>query len=442
MPGAGKRIEEGREMKLLAFMMDALCASDAEYMKTLPHFGPVFEKGSYVREMMPVHPALTYVCHTSIVTGKYVRGHGIAHNEILARGGRTGAPWHSMKKDIHAPTLLDLAGQKGMTTCSISWPVTGGADYTYNMPMIVPYDYHGYHPEKWLEGAASEELMSRYFWKFGRYLKGEDRSLDLFTMALAPQIIEDYGQPDVMFVKMCDLDSVRHTYGVYHPKTREQLHKHDEELGVLLEEIRRHGDPDDTNIVLMGDHGQTDVEDVLYINELFREHGLLETDGRGNVTSFAAFGHSTGLACLVEVGDPADEQMKKAVRSFLESLRKDEKIRLRQVLDAGEADEQYGLRGPFDFVIESDRDISFSERVDTGSLWGSRIPGDHKIGAATHGSRPDRVEMTLFAACGPAVRQGIRIPRASLVDEAPTMARMIGLKMKDTDGRVLEEMLR
>ena len=46
--------------KLLVFMIDALCSSDIEYMKTLPNFKTIIENGSYVHHLYPVHPALTY----------------------------------------------------------------------------------------------------------------------------------------------------------------------------------------------------------------------------------------------------------------------------------------------------------------------------------------------------------------------------------------------
>ena len=194
---------------------------------------------------------------------------------------------------------MDYARDAGLSNCSLSLPVSGAADLDFLFPMIVPYDYYGYEPEKWLEGTASENLMDAYFWKYGRYLRGQDRSLDLFTMAVAPDLIEDFGQPDVMLVKMCDLDSVRHTYGVYTEETHEQLRKHDQEFGVLLETIRRYGDFENTNFVILGDHGQTDVEDVLNINRLLVKEGFIKLDEAGIVESFEAFGHSTGLACLI-----------------------------------------------------------------------------------------------------------------------------------------------
>ena len=169
--------------KVLVFCMDALCACDVEEMRTMPHFGPYLEKAAVVKHINPVWPALTYCCHTSIITGCYVDRHGVENNEKLKRGGFWNQPWYGKKADVKVPTLLDRAREHGMTTCSISWPVSGGADYDMNMPMIVPYHYQGWDPDPYLEGMATKNLMDRYFYKHGRYIKGADRSLDLLTMA-------------------------------------------------------------------------------------------------------------------------------------------------------------------------------------------------------------------------------------------------------------------
>ena len=284
--------------------------------------------------------------------------------------------------------------------------------------------------------------MQRYFYKHGRFLKGPDRSLDLYTMALALDILEDFEQPDVMLVKMCDLDSVRHTFGVFHENTKVQLHRHDEELGALMEGLRRKGMLEHTNIVVLGDHGQTDIHDVLLMNVLFKKHGLLEADGQGNVTHFDAFCHSTGLAGFIEVRDPQDDAMMQKVRGLLESLKEDADIQLSTVMDARQAEEAFGVCGPFDFVIESALPISFGENAAGELCWGSRQPGDHKIGAATHGGTPRREQVTTFFAWGPAVKQAVVSGHRPMVDEAPTMARMLGLNMEHVDGRPIEEILR
>ena len=428
--------------KLLVFCIDALCARDAEEMQKMPHFGPYMEKASRVASIEPVWPALTYCCHTSILTGCYVARHGITHNEKLRRGGVFGEPWFCMKSDVKTPTLLDAARAHGLTACSLSWPVSGGADYEMNMPMIVPYHYTGWEPEKWLRGTATDNLMQRYFHKHGRHIKGPDRSLDLYTMALALDILEDFEQPDVMLVKMCDLDSARHTYGVYNAHVSDQLRKHDEEFGAIIETLRRKGTLDETNIVILGDHGQTDVEDVLLINVLLRQAGFIRTDADGKVESFDAIAHSTGLCAYIELSDPHDAALKAAVREYLGSLMHDGRIKLAYVMDADEALERFGVAGPFDFIIESTLPISFGERLDCESVWASKIPGDHKTGAATHGGSPSREELTTFMAAGPDVATGVVVQRRSMVDEAPTMAKMLGFTMQGTDGKAIDEILR
>lgn len=58
--------------KLLVFCIDALCASDIQIMRQMPHFGPLLRNGALVEKIAPVFPALTYSCHTSILTGTYV----------------------------------------------------------------------------------------------------------------------------------------------------------------------------------------------------------------------------------------------------------------------------------------------------------------------------------------------------------------------------------
>ncbi|MBP3890714.1 MAG: alkaline phosphatase family protein [Solobacterium sp.] len=430
--------------KLFVFMIDALCSSDIELMKTLPHFKQVIEEGSYVEHLYPVHPALTYCCHTSIVTGKYVDGHGITNNEFLKRGVGSSDVWFGKKEEVKAPTLLDYAREAGLTTCSLSWPVSAGADYTYNMPMIVPYHYHGDHPEEYLYGNATDNLMDAYFWKYGRYLKGANHNLDAYTMAIAPDLIRDFGQPDVMFVKMCDLDTMRHHYGVHHEMVDEQLQKHDEEFGVLVESLKRYGDYEHTNFVIMGDHGQTDIEDVLNMNKVLQLAGFMKTDEEGKIISYDAYAHSAGLTCFIELANPNDAKMEQRVKEFLEGLKEDTEIQLAYVLDKKEMKETYHLEGPFDFVIESKRNISFDfrENMQMKGIFRSKEPGDHIIGAATHGGSPHRAEHTLFLACGPSIKQGVILKEADMVDEAVTMAAMTGFAMPNTDGKILKDILK
>lgn len=425
--------------KVLVFCIDALCLSDVEEMKNMPHFGP-FLKDAAVVGIEPIFPAVTYPCHTSILTGCTVKKHGIVSCEKIYRGGYFDMPWYREKEEVLVPTLLDLAREQGLTTCSLAWPVSGGADYDLNMPMYVPYEYTGWEPEKYLEGKASAELMDRYFYKHGRYIKGPDRSLDLLTMALALDILEDYPQPDIMLVKMCDLDGYRHELGVHHPRVSEQLRKHDQEFGSLLEALRRKGTLEDTNIIILGDHGMTDYQDICHLNVLLRKNGFIRVNEEGKIESFDALIHSCGLAAYVEMANPEDREMHEKVRAFLESLKDDPEIMLDYVLDKEEADRLFGVDA-FEFYIESKLPISFGNEYAPDSIWGSQQGLRDRNYGGDHGGSPKREEITVFLAKGPNVRPVHLQHRHSMVDEAPTMARMLGFTMEDVDGTAIEEIL-
>jgi len=425
--------------KLMVLCIDALCDTDIAYMKTLPHFGWMLENGSLVQQVEPVYPALTYPCHVSILTGVYPCRHGIPHNEMV-EPGVAHPPWYRLRRDVKAKYFLDYAKEHGYTTCALNWPLTGGAEFDLNMPMILPFGYEG-DALPFYEGYATEELLDRYYWKYGWLLPNTKVSLDLYTMMLALDIIRDYNQPDVMLVKLCDLDSVRHDQGVDTPSARRCLAWHDAQFGALLESVRRYGDIDHTNFVVLGDHGQTDVERVLNFNRVLREHGLLSLDADGRLADYDAYCHSAGMSGWIQLKNPDDAATYNRVHQLLMSIKGDPRYAIDFVFTKAEAVEQFGLTGPFDFIIESTQPVSFGY-VLADELFVKASPGDYKTAMATHGGLPQREHQTTLFACGPSVRRGAVVERGRLVDEAPTMAHMLGFDMPDVDGRVIKEIVK
>lgn len=430
--------------KLLVFMIDALCETDVAYMRTLKNFGWILENGALVREMLPVYPSFTYPCHVSIMTGCYPNKHGIPHNEHV-KAGVYPVPWYSKRNMVKKKFLAEYAKEHGYSTCLINWPVSEGADVDINLPMCLPPRYRGDNPRMFYEGSTSKEVLDRYFWKYGYLLCGCNKilnsSYDDFTNAVSPDIIRDYGQPDVMFVKMCDLDTVRHKMGVDNDSAKLQLQKHDCELGVLMESIRRYGDFEHTNFIIMGDHGQTDVERVLNFNRVLQEKGLQKLDENGHLESFDAYCHSTGGCGWIELSNPADEELRQKVYRVLLEAKDSGKYGLGYVFTKEEADERFHLTGPFDFIIEGEEPLSFGYDP-AAPLFTKAAPGDYKTAPGTHGGLPWRDHRTTFFACGPAFKKGAVIEQACLVDEAPTMAKILGFEMEDVDGKCLDDILR
>ncbi|MGI6740586.1 MAG: alkaline phosphatase family protein [Brevefilum sp.] len=426
--------------KLLVFCLDALCTSDLDYMKTLPNFSWVFENGSYVKHAEPVYPSLTYPCHVSILTGNYVNKHQVPHNEIVAIG-KMNQPWYNQRSDVKSETLLDVAKKHGYSTCSLSWPVTGGAGFDLNMPMIVPIGYTGYEPIQFLVGNATEELLEKYYEKHGHFLMGEDRSLDKYTMALALDILKDYPQPDIMLVKMCDLDSAHHEHGVHHPKVNEQLDLHDQQFGQILDLVRTNGDFENTNFVILGDHGQSDITEGININVLLKQNGFITVDDQDNFVDFEAYGHSASLSAWIELKDNSDAATYERVYNFLNDLVQEKKFGIGHLYTRQEAEDLFNLTGPLDFIIEGEKPVAFSSTLEGESIYDKPEYKGFPALKASHGGLPWKDETTAFIACGPGVKRGVVIDRCSIVDEAPTMAAMMGFEMHDIDGKILTEIL-
>lgn len=430
--------------KLLVFMIDALCETDVAYMRMLKNFGWMLENGALVREVLPVYPSFTYPCHVSIMTGCYPDKHGIPHNEQVKAGVHP-VPWYNKRSMVKRKLFAEYAKEHGYSTCLINWPVSDGADVDINLPMCLPMGYRGDDPQSFYESATSKEVLDRYFWKYGYLLCGCNKvlnnSFDDFTNAVSPDIIRDYGQPDVMFVKMCDLDTVRHKMGVDHDAAKLQLQKHDCELGVLMESIRRYGDFEHTNFIVMGDHGQTNVKRVLNFNRVFQEKGFQKLDENGHLESFDAYCHSTGGSGWIELRDPDDETLRQNVYRLLLEVKDSGEYGLGYVFTKEEAKERFHLTGPFDFIIEGEEPLSFGYDP-AAPLFTKTAPGDYKTAPGTHGGLPWRDHRTTFFACGPAFKKGAVVERACLVDEAPTMAKILGFEMDDIDGKCLDDLLR
>ncbi len=426
--------------KLVVFCLDALCSLDVSYLKTLPNMGWVVQNGSYVLHAEPIYPSLTYPCHVSILTGNYVDRHGIPHNEIV-KAGHPNQPWYNQRSDIKCPTLLDVAKSQGFSTCSISWPVTGGADFDLNMPMIVPINYTGNHPIQFFENNATDELLETYYESYAHFLIGEDRNLDQFTMALALDIIRDYQQPDVMLIKMCDLDSVRHVNGVTHPAVNAQLKKHDQQFGEIINQIKKYGAFDETNFVILGDHGQSDITQAINLNVLLKEAGFIQVDDAGKLVDFDAYAHSASLSAWIELKDPSDTITKENLGRFLFSLLENENYGIGHVYTQEQALDQFHLMGPFDFIVEGQRPISFNSSLQTNSVFGVPEYSGYASLKASHGGLPYKDETTTFIACGPNVRKGAVVDQRSIVDEAPTMAAFLGLNFNDISGKLIQDFI-
>lgn len=427
--------------KLIVFCLDALCTSDIELMKKYPSFNTILSEGSLVKHIEPVYPSLTYPCHCSIITGVTVDKHQVLHNEKVEVENKS-APWYNQRSDMKVDTIFDIAKKHGINAGAISWPVMGKADIDYNMPMIVPISYSGDNPKQFYEDNASQVMLNDYFDKYAHRLVGKDRSLDLFTMDVALNMLRDNVQPDMFFIKMCDLDTVKHIHGVYADEVDTQLKQHDDELTQIINLLKNNGTYENTNIVILGDHGQSDIKRNLNMNVLLKENCFIRVDDNGELIDYDAYCHSASLSAWITLKNPADDSMRQKVYDFLLKCKNDESLNIGHLFTKLEAKQLFGLEADIiDFVIEGKETMSFGTTLEGHDLFKKYLPKEYHNSKASHGHMPSKDETTTLFGSGPNIKKGSIIERRSMVDIAPTLSAIMNFSMDNVDGKVIDEFI-
>lgn len=95
------------------------------------------------------------------------------------------------------------------------------------------------------------------------------------------------------------------------------------------------------------------------------------------------------------------------------------------------------LSGPFDFVLETDGYTKF------GFDWNGKeiesFPmGLYEAERGGHGFHPDKGPRPVFLAVGPDIDERKVIEHATLVDGAPTYAKIMGVSLNNADGHPID----
>lgn len=439
---------ETQRNKLLVISMDALGAMDAPYFKELPGFKRFLQKASYCFNVSSVYPSITYPAHTSIVTGCYPKKHGIVNN-LRRQFGRPNPDWFWQRKYIRTTTFYDEALAAGMTVASFLWPVTAKSKITWNMPEIFANRPWSNQILTSLNNGSPlfQAAMQKYF---GHIRQGRTQpALDNFVMECLKLTLEKK-QPDVTLVHLTDLDSQRHLYGTRSPQARDAIVRHDARLRGIFEILERAGLYDRTNLIVLGDHYQKDTTKAIHVNYWFMQKGWITLRGN-NIHQWQAYCQNCDGSAYVYIrkgcGHIRDE-----VRELLDTLAADSDSGIEQVIGGKDA-AAMGADPHCSFMLEArdgyyfqdslngpERAVVFPEGVPDGE----KLPDPASLPMhATHGYFPGKPGyQTVFMAAGPDIREHVEIPSMCLVDEGPTMAKLLGLTLPAADGRILTSILK
>jgi predicted AlkP superfamily pyrophosphatase or phosphodiesterase len=421
--------------------VDALNSLDFPQINGLPAFKKLLNQGSYAKEVISVYPSLTYPAHTSIVTGTYPLEHGIIANTLFQPGVKS-PDWFWYHKDIKVPTLYDIARRFGLRTGALLWPVTAGAKINYNLPEIWP-NHPGQNQVLLVLTNGSPWYILDLNFRFGKLMNGTHQpELDDFVTESACRTILTK-RPNLMMIHLTDVDYHRHYYGFMSEEAKNAIKRQDHRIHKIIKAAQKTGIYNQTTFIILGDHGFLDVKYQVNLNAFFKKAGLLKLTPSGSLGDWRVYANPCDGSAQVYLKDPRDQNLKQMVFNLLESLRKDQGSGIEAIFNRAEASRMGVGEGP-EFVVEAKPGYYFN------SDWQS--PGLCKVGPidlekdnyrADHGFSPYKPGYrTFFLASGCGIKKGVVIPSIQIIDEGPTMAELLGLKLPKARGRILREIIR
>ena len=429
--------------KLIVISADAMVDEDLKLLKELPNYRSIAHKVSMVEHVRTIYPTVTYPAHTSMRTGCYPDRHGVISNEELTIGAAE-QPWcwfdRARSKDT--PDIFEVAKAAGLTTAGVFWPVTGGHKaIDYLIDEYWPQNSEQTLEEAFREAGSSEEVIEKVIRPNiqGDRMQVHPASEEMGTRFVTAMIREF--QPDLLLYHPANIDGMRHRYGLFNEHVDQAVRDTDRWLGDIIQATRDAGVYEETNFILMSDHGQMNVNRVVNINVLLADAGLIRLDAQGNVVDWDAFSHSAGMMTYVFLKKGADAVLHARVHQLLEHLAAEGVYGVSQVFTREEIQEKERLSGEFAFALETDGYTTFGQRV-TRPIVSNYDTTDYRYGHATHGYLPDRGPQPVFLAWGPDVKPGVVLDRRPIVDAPCTMAALLGLEMPEADGKPIAEFLK
>lgn len=424
---------------VIVLSADALVGDDMDLFCKLPNFRKYIVGGSCVKSVKSVYPTITYPAHTTMATGVYPNRHGVNCNLVTPFESITNPiPWTWFHDRVKVPDIFDYAKGAGLSTAAVFWPVTGNhKSIDYLIDEYWTQSKEDNIIDMFRRSGSSESMIDIVKRHMGILKERHHPLADEFVIRCACDIIREY-KPNLIMIHPANIDGYRHGNGLFGEAIDKGIYETDRWIGNLMAAAEEAGIADNLTFVLTSDHGQLEIKRVVNLNVILTEHGYIHLNENNNVVSWDAWIQSGGMCAFVYLNDNTIET---DIYKLLCKLRDEGLYGISEVFTAEEAGSKHHLAGKFSFVLETDGYSSFGDKCIRPIVTGINKT-DYRSGVATHGYLPEKGPRPVFYCKGSAVNDGIVIENALLIDEAPTIAAMLGLELPDIDGNVLREIIK
>lgn len=429
--------------KLVVLSLDALQTNDLEFLFNMPNFSKLKEKAAIVENLEEIYPTLTYPIHVTMVTGVTPDKHGIFHNQKSDISPKDhdwslmGSNWYWHKENIKTETIVDAVYNSNKTVSTVCWPVTAGDKRGINVPEIWPERGHNEQAEELFKNASSDIAFERYFDSYiSKFDWKNNNDLVRFTPEIALDILKT-DKPDLLLCHIIWLDHIRHTYGVEGEEVKDCLRQLDVLIGRFIQATKDAGTYNNTNFIILGDHGQIDIQRIFDLNTLFVENGLIELDENQNPKDYIAYSFSAGFSTQVILKNPDNKENLEKVYKVLNEIKEKYPKYIDRIYTKEEALKEENLSGNFSFVIEGTLGTYFGIKYKGKTLIEKGEEG-YYVYNATHGHSTKKGNKPPLLAFGPDIKSNTVIKKAKMLDVCPTLAKLSNVKMSELMGKELD----
>lgn len=409
---------------MVVISLDGFPAYDLEDSKLpISMLRQLMKSGSYAKRMQPVNPTVTWPNHTTLVTGLFPRDHGLLYNGTLVRSENPLAvkvdPSIDKSRMVHVPTIYDIAFEKKLTTAQVDWVAINNAP-TINWAF----------PER---AKPSDPLVAEMIAK-GIITAADVGSEGNPTILWRDQIWTKAGayilrehKPNLLLFHLLALDTTHHNYGPRSLASYDAIAFLDGCVRQIIEATREAGTFEQTTFVVVSDHGFKAVDHVVHLKSLI---------AHAQLTSGVQAVPEGGSAMLyVDKGREADLLPKlQALFSGAEGV-----ASIATPSDYA----QLGLPSP-EHDPQSPAMVVFAKPgyAFSGGKDEDPVVTQVKPVTGSHGYLNTDPELdAIFIAAGKGIHPGVVLDRITNLRVAPTLARLLGIRLPKTEAPALTELL-
>jgi predicted AlkP superfamily pyrophosphatase or phosphodiesterase len=404
----------------------------------LPTIRKLAAEGARAERMRASTPTVTWPNHTTLVTGVTPGKHGVLNNSYWDRAKGVSVPLipdplFNKEEIVKVPTIYDVAKAAGLKTGAIIWPASRGAK---TLDWQVPDCFSN---SLW-EAHSTPSLLAEFraakipYERQEEWCKAPGGGIprDRMYAQMAAHVITKH-RPNVMLLHLVEVDHVNHQKG---PRSRESYEAVAFADGLVKEvlDAANAAFPGKHTFIVASDHGFMPYQQQIQANVLFKKEGLIKVEGTKVVERKA-----WALGQFVYVLDQS--RRAELVKSLAAKLRAVEGVESvveeKDFAKIGLVTQDADPRMP-NLVINPKQGYSTSDTV-AGELLVTPKSENTK---GAHGHDPAHPLMQAsFVAWGAGIKKGTVVKDIRNLDVTPTMAHLLGLEMKNVEGRVLTEIL-